>query len=396
MKKAILLFTCIILCACNKKLDDKPHEIELPRTSDVLLYSNNEFEYGEIINIKDIILNEDIEITDTYLKTDVLGNNTLNIVYTKEDVKYQEAFNYEVKDKTPPLVYLNNSYSVTEGYKKDLTKAIPCIDNYDKNPTCSIEGSYDVHTAGRYNLKYIAEDSSGNKKEVSFVLIVNKPSKVVYSTSTTKIENVIKKYKNDNTLIGIDVSKWQGDINWEKVKNAGVEFAMIRIATQKDFHTDEIVIDQYFEKNIEGALANNIKVGLYIYTYATTEKEVIDQANYIIDKVKNYNIEMPIAYDWESFSSITGRNMSLTDFRNYAYKFIEVLEQHGYKGIIYGSKNYLNNFWYPLKADTWLAHYTNNLNKSNYEHEYVMWQLCNDGKVDGISDTVDIDLYYIK
>ena len=391
MKKFSIFIFLVLLCGCGKE----PNKvIELPRTDNTLIYEKNEFEYGDIISLKEIFQNDDIVFEDEYLATEKIGDNKIDIIYKKDNVEYQESYKYIIRDTTPPIVHLQNSYSITTDYKKDLAKNIPCIDNYDKNPKCYIEGEYDKTKAGRYNLTYIAEDSLGNKTEVPFVLIVNNPSKPVYANSKTNFSDVIAKYKNENTMIGIDVSKWQGDINWAKVKEAGAEFVMIRIGTQKDFNTDEIVEDPKFKQNIEGALANDIQVGLYIYSYATTVKEVSDQAEYIINKIKDYNVTMPIAFDWESYSSITGKGMSLTDFRNQAYTFISLLESKGYQGIIYGSKNYLNRFWQPMKKDTWLAHYTYNLTKSNYEHEYKMWQLCNDGKIDGIQDYVDIDIYY--
>ncbi len=391
MKKFSIVIFLLLLCGCGKA----PNKVkELPRTDNTLIYEKSEFEYGDIISLKEIFQNEDIVFEDEYLVTEKLGDNQKDIIYKKDNVEYQESYKYIIKDTTPPIVHLQNSYSITTDYKKDLVKNIPCIDNYDKNPKCYIEGEYDKTKAGRYNLTYIAEDSLGNKTEVPFVLIVNNPSKPVYANSKTNFSDVIAKYKNENTMIGIDVSKWQGDINWAKVKEAGAEFVMIRIGTQKDFNTDEIVEDPKFKQNIEGALANDIQVGLYIYSYATTVKEVSDQAEYIINKIKDYNVTMPIAFDWESYSSITGKGMSLTDFRNQAYTFISLLEDKGYQGIIYGSKNYLNRFWQPMKKDTWLAHYTYNLAKSNYEHEYKMWQLCSDGKIDGIQDYVDIDIYY--
>lgn len=391
MKKFSLFALMLLLCGCGV---NSSKVVEIPKTENTLIYENSEFEYGDIILLNELFQNEDITFEDQYLNTETIGDNKIDIKYKKDDIEYQESYNYTIKDSTPPVIHLQNSYSITVGYKKDLEKNIPCIDNYDKNPKCYIEGTYDVNKAGRYELKYIGEDSFGNKNEVPFILIVNNPSKPVYANSTTKFSDVVKKYKNENTMIGIDVSKWQGDINWAKVKEAGAEFAMIRIGTQKDFNTDEIIEDPKFKQNIEGALANNIQVGLYFYSYATTLKEVSNQARYVINKIKGYNVTMPIAFDWESYSSITGRGMSLTDFRNHTYAFINLLEEAGYKGIVYGSKNYLNRFWQPIKKDTWLAHYTYNLAKTNYDHEYKMWQLCSDGKIDGIQEYVDIDIYY--
>jgi len=85
--------------------------------------------------------------------------------------------------------------------------------------------------------------------------------------------------------------------------------------------------------------------------------------------------------------------MSFNTINKVANTFLETIEKNGYKGMLYGSKTYLEDIWYPTKYDTWLAHYTN---KTNYEGDYILWQMCDTGKMNGINNYVDINIMYKK
>lgn len=390
MKKIFLILSIFILCSCERL--NKQKEIQ---TYDELEVTNFEYEYGDLVKVTDIVINKNI-IDDGYLPTDVLGENTYKIKYMIDDQVYFEDYKYNITDTQAPVVYLSGSYSVNVGYKKELDKAIVCLDNADSNPICEIIGDYDVNKVGKYPLKYHALDKSGNETNINFTLFVNKANSSSASSTKTYFSDVVKKYKDENTMIGIDVSKWQGTIDFKKVKDAGVEFVMIRLGYQNSFDSSEYTLDPYFLANIEGATSNNIPVGLYFYSYAINKEEGKKQAKYVIDTIKDYNIEMPIAFDWENFGSITGKGASIYDLRSASYAFQDTIKEAGYVPVHYGSKNYLNTFWLPTKYDTWLAHYTYNANKTNYDKDYIMWQLCNDGVVDGINGAVDIDVYYKK
>ena len=113
--------------------------------------------------------------------------------------------------------------------------------------------------------------------------------------------NDIKQYETSGTSLGIDVSKYQGNINWSKVKQDGIDFAIIRVG-YRGYGTGKIVMDPYFKKNIEGALANNIHVGIYFYSVAKNEMEALEEANFTINAIKNYNITYPVAFDLEDFN----------------------------------------------------------------------------------------------
>lgn len=209
--------------------------------------------------------------------------------------------------------------------------------------------------------------------------------------NTISFSNAIEKYKKSNTKIGIDVSQWQGDIDWQKVKSAGAEFAIIRVGYQKGYD-GENVIDPYFINNITKAKEAKLKVGIYYYSYAKTVKQAKEQAEWVADKLKNYEIDLPVAFDWESWSSFVTCKMSFFDINQVAHTYCNTLKEHGYKTSLYSSKNYLEKVWYPEEFDyIWLAHYTS---KTDYKNKYGMWQFCNTGKIDGINGDVDIDVLY--
>ena len=101
---------------------------------------------------------------------------------------------------------------------------------------------------------------------------------------------------------------------------------------------------------------------------------------------------MPIAFDWENWNSFNDYNLSFFGLTDMAHTFLDTINKAGYEGLLYSSKNYLERIWLPTKYDTWLAHYTK---KTNYEGNYKFWQLCDDGRVDGINGAVDIDILYL-
>ena len=190
-------------------------------------------------------------------------------------------------------------------------------------------------------------------------------------------------------MVGIDVSSWQGDINWEKVKNAGCEFAMIRIGFG---HKDkELIFDSKFKANLENAKKAGIKVGLYFYSYAKTNDEAKEQAKWIIDALNGEKLDLPIAFDWEIWSGFNNYKLNFNDLNEIAESFIKEINKYNYEGIIYGSAFYINRVW-NQNSRTWLAYYTSN---NDFEKPYFMWQLSSQGKIDGINGYVDLNVIYL-
>lgn len=381
MKKKVLiiiLFILILLCFFVLILGFKNRSENNPE-----LINYKTLEYGKIAYISDYI--KDVK-KDKKIEYTNLGDFKIEYITSRK----KEILNINVVDTTPPVVMLNERLTIVQGSVDNLVEKIMCADNYDKHPKCEIKGEYDLNKVGVYPLTFVAEDSHGNIITIDFELNVIEKTNSSKTSSETNINDIINNHKNEQTKIGIDVSKWQGEIDWNKVKESGIEFAMIRMGTQGGFGKENYV-DKYFVTNIENALKENIEVGIYFYSYAITKEEAINQAKYVLEQVKGYDITLPIVFDWESWSSFNNLDLNLYEITQIQEAFLNEIKNAGYKTARYGSKNYLTKVWQESEHLTWLAHYTKN---TNYDGEYFMWQLCNNGKVPGINGYVDIDIMY--
>ena len=384
---AILIISLIIYFNVRIVVDNSGFTLKDDLTVNV--YSN--------VKVKDFIKDIDGKVVDNNkIKTTELGKVEVEFIYLNSDNRKRKGvFEVEVKDLEEPLIWLSNSYSVRVGDDVNLEDEILCADNYDSNPSCKITGDYDLNTAGNYSLVYEAEDSSGNKESVDFTLYVYEPRSITSGGSSSEVtytdfNAILDEHKTDDTLVGIDVSKWQGAIDFSKVKEAGAEFVIIRVGHQNGVG-GEYVLDPYFKRNIRKALDNKLKVGIYFYSYADSKKEARKQAEWVIKQIKDYDITLPIAFDFESFTSFNIMNLSLYQLNEVAESYFSTLEDAGYDTMLYGSKNYLNAIWKYNTNKVWLAHYTD---KTDYDKDYMMWQLCQDGVIDGINGFVDIDILY--
>lgn len=399
MKKVFILFLSLLVCACNKNdvfiKEEKDYEFS---------FNQDTFNVYDEVYLKDLIDDENIEVVDKdeMLNTDDVGDKEITLKYMHDKKTYKKSFSYKVIDGVAPvLISIPSSQTITVGSEYNPCDKAVFVDNYDRTPTCSIEGDYDLNKVGTYSLKYIIKDSSDNIVTRSLsIQVKEKTNTTVPSTTPTKptekknydFKDSIEKFKNDNTLIGIDVSRYQGDIDFEKVKNAGCEFVMMRIGVQAGAKKD-VSIDSYYLQNIENAKKAGLKVGVYLYSTAINNDIAKKQAEWVIDTLKGVDLDFPIAFDWENWQYIREYNISLHDLTE-AYKtFATYIENNGYKAMLYGSKYYLENMWKINNTTTWLAHYTE---KTNYSGKYIMWQHSQIGKIDGITGDVDLDVYYIN
>lgn len=393
---AIFIILAVLTGFVIYKIIDMKKEKEEDAVA-LTLKENLTTEFLSDVHVSDFV--QDLQgelIIDSKITTEKLGK--VNVTFNYKSIRNKDKtknFEIEVVDTKRPVIYMNNIMTVVKGYNKELTDTILAGDDCDSNPTRIIEGEYDINKVGTYKLKYVIKDASGNEASQNFTLKVIEGGKGGGSTSTTTNTNkklfsdCIEKYKNENTEIGIDVSKWQGEIDWQKVKNAGAEFVFIRIGYQDGFD-GECKEDECFTRNIEGAKRAGLKVGGYFYSYAKTKKEAEEQADWVISKLSNYEIDLPIAFDWESWTSFGKCKMSFYDLNQNAKTFIKKLNDNGYKGSLYSSKNYLQTMWYKEQYENvWLAHYTS---QTDYDGNYQVWQMCDIGRIDGINGAVDIDI----
>jgi len=362
----------------------------------VVLKDNLEADFADTLRVSSFIESINGKIVDDYyLNTDSLGKKKIDFEYINDDgIKIKYNYEINVVDREAPLIWLGKSYNVTRGSEDNLIDKIMCGDNYDNNPECVIEGDYNLDNVGSYNLVFKATDSSGNVSKKKFILNVNEASSKKESNgvkSVTEFSDVIKNYKNDNTQIGIDVSKWQGDIDFSKLKSAGVEFVIIRIGSSTGINGENF-IDSKFIQNIKNANSVGIPVGVYFYSYANSVDRAISDAKWIIENIKDYKVELPIAFDWENWGSFNTYELSFFGLTNMAKRFMDTVKASGYDAMLYSSKTYLENIWMSVDYPVWLAHYTKN---TNYAGDYSYWQICSNGRVDGINGDVDIDIRYI-
>lgn len=365
---------------------------------EVKLSEKLEANFADTLRVSSFIESINGMIVDDYvIDTDKLGKKTINFEFVNEDgIKIKYSYVIDVVDKEAPLIWLGKSYNVTKGSEDYLLDKIMCGDNYDNNPKCYIEGEYNLDEVGSYKLVFKAEDSNGNKAEKKFTLNVNEPKKGGSNSNTEKVttdfSQIVKDYKNDDTQIGIDVSKWQGDIDFSKLKASGVEFVIIRVGSSNGLNGENFV-DSKFIQNVKNANAVGIPVGIYFYSYASTIDRAISDAKWIVEQIKDYKVDLPIAFDWENWGSFNKFDVSFFGLTNIAKGFMDTIKDAGYDAMLYSSKTYLENIWLPTSYPVWLAHYTKN---TNYTGEYSFWQMCSNGRVDGISGDVDINIRYIE
>lgn len=195
--------------------------------------------------------------------------------------------------------------------------------------------------------------------------------------------------------VGIDVSKWNGEIDWDKVKAAGVEFVIIR-AGYRGSVTGALVVDPMFEANIKGATASGLKVGVYFFSQAVNAVEAVEEASAVLELVREYELAYPIFLDSESAGG-SGRADALTaeNRTQVCEAFCRTVENAGYDAGVYASRWWYNNNLFVDRLDDeyfiWLAEYRST---PLYQGYYQMWQYTSKGQIDGISGNVDMNVHY--
>ena len=192
---------------------------------------------------------------------------------------------------------------------------------------------------------------------------------------------------------GIDVSRYQTNIDWNAVAASGIEFAIIRVG-YRGSATGVLVEDPYFKKNIAGATKAGIKVGVYFFTQAVTEAEAVEEASMAMSLVSGYRLSYPIFIDTESASNGRANGLSRTARTAVVKAFCQTVQNGGYRAGIYASKSWYND---QLKMSSlggyyvWVAQYSS---KCTYTGKYDMWQYSSKGSVPGITGNVDMNISY--
>ena len=213
---------------------------------------------------------------------------------------------------------------------------------------------------------------------------------------------IVNKYKREYK--GIDVSQFQGNINWQLVKASGIEFAFIRVGYRGYGKAGNFREDSMYWNNMNAAKNAGIKVGVYFVTQATTYQEAVEEAIWVLERVKPYKIEFPIALDLEEPGKENPADVGRAEHldrnaRTYLAKvFCETIQNSGYIPMIYTNLNWANNKLYMAELnsfDTWIAQY-NSKNTTDYTGKYSIWQYTSQGIINGIFGAVDLNKCYKK
>lgn len=207
------------------------------------------------------------------------------------------------------------------------------------------------------------------------------------------------RFSGISKVYGIDVSYYQGNIDWKKVKNSGVEFVIIRVGYRGYGSAGTLVEDPKFKTYLDGATKAGLKVGVYFYTQAITTAEAKAEAKFVLDRIKGYSLQMPVYYDIESVDYDTGRldsaGLSKAQKTALCTAFCDTIIKSGYSAGVYANYTWLNYYidgaGLGRKYPIWLAHYTSN---TNYDQRMDMWQYSGSGTVSGISAYTDVNVWY--
>lgn len=212
------------------------------------------------------------------------------------------------------------------------------------------------------------------------------------------LENGRFQYMENGQVVshmGIDVSKYQGKIDWEKVAADGVEFVFLRLGL-RGYESGKLVEDETFQANIQGALAHGIKVGVYFFSQAITVEEAVEEANFVLERIAPYQIDCPVVFDVEKVGDSSARMNQLTaqERTDVTIAFLDTIEAAGYKSMFYHNMEtalILLELERLQNYDRWFAYYGEEL---YYPYAYGVWQYSEKGSVAGIKGEVDMNIAF--
>ncbi|MCR5684599.1 MAG: hypothetical protein K6G81_04145 [Lachnospiraceae bacterium] len=201
---------------------------------------------------------------------------------------------------------------------------------------------------------------------------------------------------NQVSIRGIDVSKYQGKIDWKKVAEAGVEFAIVRLGF-RGMNQGTLEMDPYYNTNMKNALANGIKVGVYFFSQAVDEKEALEEADYVINALKDYKLEYPVIFDTERVTTFDARanGLGMDERTSLCKVFCDRIREAGYVPMIYANTKYMV-MGIDLKQlegiDLWFAVYSD---KITYPYHFDMLQYSESGSIPGVTGQVDLNISFV-
>ena len=224
-------------------------------------------------------------------------------------------------------------------------------------------------------------------------------SKNTYDFSGLVYQYPIMKYYEDSekvSHVGIRVSADDGDINFNRLKKAGVEFVMIQIGS-RGYGSGDLMADDMFYENINKAIEAELDVGVTFFSQAVTKEEALEEAMRVIEGLQGFTIVYPVAFDMEYVKNDTARvqGLSKDEKTEIARTFMDAIEQAGYKAILYGNKEWLLRRVDLSKLISYDIWFTQEQDTPDYPYRYTMWEYTKSAKLDGLEEPGKLSICFI-
>lgn len=326
-------------------------------------------------------------------------NNSAKQYKQAAQVQYTEETESEVKDKlyADDLDIWNMYPEDKDDQDYDETE----YESEEVNPSKETEKETEEESKSE-DEKY--DDGKHFKIELAdgsteWVTIDSKRTKNNYDFMNLKsVDGKLKYYSGDKvtSFVGADISRYQKNVDFEQIKNSGIEFVMLRVGS-RGYQTGQIALDETFEENIKKATEAGLDIGAYFYSQAITTTEAIEEANMVINALNGYKLKYPVAFVMEPVDNDMARIDSLTKDERavIAATFLNTVQAAGYKTLLYGNEEWLvkkldlNNF--PTTS-IWLA---DESDMPDYPYQFVMWRYTTTGSVVGITGDVNMSICFI-
>lgn len=335
--------------------------------------------------------------SDTGIATVAVSGKTITITGVKAGsatvtVTYTEGSN-KVEAKCTVTVKASNAREDKTTKLKDKSG----VQLYVQDGDSYREAVYaDYFTASKFFIKGDVKYTGWQTLDGKLYFFTADGNKV---TGEQVIQGAKYNFASDGSLVvgsgtmGIDVSKWNGKIDWNAVKNSGVSYVIIRVG-YRGSSQGALIDDPTFKTNIKGATAAGLKVGVYFFTQAVDEVEAVQEASMVLDRISGYKISYPVFLDVEG-SGGRGDKIDSATRTAVCKAFCNTIQNAGYIAGVYANKT-----WLSQKMDAsalsgykiWLAQYAA---APTYTGRYDLWQYKSTGKVSGISGNVDLNLSYL-
>ena len=368
--------------------------------------------YGNIINVNinvnqidmqppeisvDYMFNKDDTVTVSLKSNKKLGNTKPSWSLSSDQLVYKKTFSTGQNYSTPIQDIYGNKTNVKiefkiqkYTYKQDDNSTIKVRYLYKARTEAIVEIISSVKMVNTKPSWKLSADGYSYTKTFNTNNLYVTPIKDV--NGVTKNVNILVNLF-DNYLNGIDVSAHQGKINWAEVKNSGINYAIIRCGYGQNIPSQD---DVYFARNISECERLGIPYGVYLYSYALTEKDAYSEVDHVLRLIKGHNPKYGIWIDMEDADGYKSRNgmPSNATLVNICDIFCKRMQENGYSAGVYASLNWLDTKLNDSKLDKynkWVAQWNSSC---SYSKKYVMWQYTSKGSVNGILTNVDMDIFY--